>query len=169
MTYLNPVHNYGYENFFAQCSICGISAVIIPDLPFEEQGEIEEFAGKHDVNIITLIAPTSQQRLKAISENAKGFIYLVSSMGVTGVRNNITTDIKGIVESIRKYTSTPVAVGFGIHSPEQAKKISADSDGVIVGSAIVKIIEEHGDCAHEPLRDYIKAMKCCMGTDNTHD
>jgi tryptophan synthase alpha chain len=129
---------------------------------FEEQGELLPFAEKHRIEIITLIAPTSQARIEQAAKGAKGFIYLVSSLGVTGVRSSIRTDIGGIVSEIRRHTDVPVAVGFGIHSPEQAAAISAQADGVIVGSAIVRLIEEHGRDAGSVIADYVKNMKKAM-------
>jgi len=159
MTYLNPVFVYGYDNFFAKCIEIGVCSVIIPDLPFEEQDEAKSVASKYGVEIVTLIAPTSEKRIAQISKEAEGFIYLVSSMGVTGVRNEITTDLATIVAEIRKHTDIPVAVGFGISTPEQVKQYSEIADGVIVGSAIVNIIGENGKNTKNALYDYIKKMK----------
>ena len=158
MTYLNPVFVYGYDRFFSRCKQIGICGAIIPDLPYEEQSEAKEIAGKYDVDIITLIAPTSEKRITEIARNAEGFVYLVSSMGVTGVRGEITTDLSTIVSEIRKYTDIPVAVGFGISTPEQAAYYSAVADGIIIGSAIVRIIGQHGDNAQQALREYIKGI-----------
>lgn len=159
MTYLNPVFHYGYEKFFARCEQVGISGIIIPDLPYEEKGELDEIAKSHGVDVISMIAPTSRQRIQMIAKEASGFIYVVSSMGVTGVRTNIETDIDSIVASIREVTDVPAAVGFGISTPEQAAKMAAASDGAIVGSAIVKIIEKYGDKADDAVREYVKNMK----------
>lgn len=158
LTYLNPVFKYGYEAFCKRCSETGVSGIIIPDLPYEERAELTPAAEKYDVDIISLIAPTSQDRIEKIAKDAKGYIYIVSSMGVTGVRGEITTDIEEIVASIRKVTDTPLAVGFGISTPEQAAKYSQMADGVIVGSAIVKIIAQHGADAGKYIYDYVKSM-----------
>ena len=144
MTYANPVFHYGYDKFFARCEKLGVGAIIIPDIPYEEKAEVEEPAKAHHVAVISMIAPTSEERIKKIASGAEGFIYVVSSMGVTGVRNEITTDLSSIIESIRSATDTPCAIGFGISTPKQAKEMAAISDGAIVGSAIVKIIAEHG-------------------------
>lgn len=163
MTYLNPVYVYGYDRFFARCANIGISGVIIPDMPFEEQGEAKEAAAKYGVEVVTLVAPTSEKRMAKIVQNAEGFIYLVSSMGVTGERSEITTDLSSIVAAIRKETDIPVAVGFGISAPEQAERYSAVADGVIVGSAIVRIIGQHGKDAKRTLYEYIGTMKKAMG------
>ena len=162
MTYLNPVYVYGYERFFARCVDIGICGIIIPDMPFEEQDEAKEIAKKYGVEIITLIAPTSAQRIAEIARHAEGFLYLVSSMGVTGVRSEITTDLSSIVADIRKTTDVPVAIGFGISTPAQAAHYSAIADGVIVGSAIVNIIARHGKNAHKSLHEYICAMKSAL-------
>lgn len=159
MTYANPVFHYGYERFFGRCEELGVSAIIVPDLPYEEKAEMEEPASAHHVDLISMIAPTSEERIKMIAKEAKGFIYVVSSMGVTGVRKEIKTDLKSIVESIRKVTDVPCAVGFGISTPEQAKQMAAISDGAIVGSAIVKLIAEHGTEAAPYLYQYVKEMK----------
>lgn len=164
MTYLNPVYVYGYERFFARCVEIGICGIIIPDMPYEEQGEAKEVAKKYGVEVITLVAPTSKQRIREIASHAEGFLYLVSSMGVTGVRSEITTDLSSIVEEIRKSTDTPVAIGFGISTPEQVEHYSTIADGVIVGSAIVNIIANQGEKAHEALHEYIHTMKNALIT-----
>ena len=158
LTYLNPVFKYGYDTFCKKCSEMGVSGLIIPDMPFEEKSELASIAEKYGVDIISLIAPTSADRISMIAKEAKGYIYLVSSMGVTGMRKEITTDIAGIVSHIREVTDTPVAVGFGISTPEQATKYANLSDGVIVGSAIVKIIAEHGENAGKYIYEYVKSM-----------
>ena len=159
LSYINPVFFYGYEEFFKKCGEYGVDGLIAPDLPYEEKGEIADFALKNDVDIISLIAPTSNQRIEMIAGDASGFIYLVSSFGVTGIRSEITTDLEPIVSQIKKACDLPVAVGFGIHTPEQAKEISKISDGVIVGSAIVDIIAEHGENASDALKEYVSEMK----------
>ena len=159
MTYANPVFHYGYERFFDKCKELGVDAIIIPDLPFEEKMEMEKPANERDVALISMIAPTSESRIREIASEAKGFIYVVSSMGVTGVRSEIKTDLGAIVESIRKVTDVPCAIGFGISTPEQAKAMAAVSDGAIVGSAIVKIIAQYGDKAAPEIYKYVKSMK----------
>lgn len=164
MTYLNPVFHYGYDRFLARCQELGVSGVILPDLPFEEKPEVAETARKYGVDVVSLIAPTSHERVRMIAAEAEGFIYIVSSMGVTGVRSNINTDIHTMVEMIREVTDTPCAVGFGIKTPEQAKRMAELSDGVIVGSAIVHIIAEHGKEAAGPLYEYVKSMKTAVSS-----
>ncbi|MHB1153941.1 MAG: tryptophan synthase subunit alpha [Eubacteriales bacterium] len=159
LTYLNPVYHYGYERFFNNCGEFGIDGIIIPDLPYEEKDEIVPFADKSGVDVISLIAPTSEIRIRQIAKEASGFIYLVSSLGVTGVRNSIITDIAPIVNAIRSVTDIPIAIGFGINTPEQAKSMAELSDGVIIGSAIVRIIEKYGNNANQALFDYISEIK----------
>jgi tryptophan synthase alpha chain len=162
LTYLNPVFHYGYEAFFGRCAECGVDGIIIPDLPFEESAEVKVYAARHGVDLVSLIAPTSEDRIREIAQNAAGFIYLVSSMGVTGMRSEITTDLSAMVHAVRQATDTPAAVGFGIHSAEQAREIAKIADGVIVGSAIVKIIAQHGANAEGPVYEYVKAMKAAV-------
>lgn len=162
LTYLNPVFHYGYERFFTRCQELGVDGIIIPDLPYEEKAELAGTASAHDVDVISLIAPTSEQRIQMIAKEAAGFIYVVSSMGVTGMRGTITTDIGKIVESIRKVSDTPVAIGFGINTPQQAADMAGLSDGAIVGSAIVKIIEREGRNAADALFRYVSEMKAAV-------
>ena len=159
LTYINPVFFYGYERFFKRCSELGVDGIISPDLPYEEKGEIAEIALKNDVDVISLIAPTSKERIQKIAADASGFIYIVSSLGVTGMRSEIKTDLNSIIGDIRDVCDLPLAVGFGINTPEQSRDIAKIADGVIVGSAIVKIIEEHGENAAEPLKEYVSSMK----------
>ena len=159
MGYLNPVFHYGYERFFKRCRECGISGIIIPDLPYEEKGECDKIAAAHGVDVISMIAPTSESRIRAIASEARGFLYVVSSMGVTGVRSEIRTDLGSILTAIREATDIPAAVGFGINTPEQAAKIASIADGVIVGSAIVKIVAQYGTEAGPHIYEYVKKMK----------
>ncbi|MDR2597916.1 MAG: tryptophan synthase subunit alpha, partial [Treponema sp.] len=159
LTYINPVFHYSYDAFFKRCDNVGLDGIIIPDLPFEEQTPVREAAGKHNIDLISLIAPTSEARIKEIAKNASGFIYLVSSMGVTGIRSEINTDLASITAAIKSVTQIPVAIGFGIHSPQQAEQMVKIADGVIVGSAIVKIAAEHGTKAGPHIYRYVKEMK----------
>jgi len=158
LTYMNPIFVYGCDKFFSKCRDSGIYGVIIPDVPFEERNEVAPFAEKYGIHLITLIAPTSIQRVQMLAKDATGFIYLISSMGVTGIRSEFDIDLTKIIAQIREVTNTPVMVGFGISTPEQVEKMSAISDGVIVGSALVKIIEEHGENAAPHLKKFIKEM-----------
>ena len=162
LTYLNPVYHFGYDAFFKECEGVGIDGIIIPDLPFEESGEVGGIAEAYGVDLISLITPASHERVEMIAKNAKGFLYFVSSMGVTGVRGKIETDIKSVIDSVRKVSDIPVAIGFGISRAEQAAELSRHADGIIIGSAIVKIIEKHRDNAGKYLHDYIKEIKTAI-------
>ncbi len=159
MTYVNVVFSYGADKFISNCSNAGIDGIILPDLPFEEKEEFSPICDKYDVDLISLIAPTSENRIAMIAKEAKGFLYLVSSLGVTGARAEIKTDLKSIVAVVRENTSTPCAVGFGISTPEQAKSMADISDGAIVGSAIVKLLEQYGKKAPKYIGEYVKSMK----------
>lgn len=159
MTYLNVLFKYGYDRFLQKAVKAGISGVIIPDLPYEEKDELQSVAEKYGVEVVSLIAPTSKDRIKTIAKDAKGFIYAVSSLGVTGARSEITTDLDAITHHIKAVTDVPVAIGFGINTPEQAKKYSEIADGVIVGSAIVKIIAKYGKNSPDEVYRYVKSMK----------
>ena len=159
MTYANVVFSYGAERFISTCAGIGIDGLILPDLPFEEKEEFLAVCRAHGVALISLIAPTSENRVAMIAGEAEGFIYLVSSLGVTGVRSSITTDLEPIVRTIRANTDVPCAIGFGISNPEQAKKMAEKADGVIVGSAIVKIIAQYGKDAAPYVGASVKEMK----------
>ena len=158
MTYANPVFHYGTDRFFFFFSEAGADGIIIPDCPFEERHEFDETAEKYGMDFISMIAPTSENRIKEIAAQAKGFIYVVSSLGVTGVRSEIKTDLGSIMKAIKEVTDTPAAVGFGISTPEQAKKVCEVADGAIVGSAMVRIVAEYGKDAPEKLREYVENM-----------
>ncbi len=159
MTYTNVVFSYGAERFISTCAGIGIDGLILPDLPFEEKEEFLAVCRAHGVALISLIAPTSANRVAMIAKEAEGFIYLVSSLGVTGVRSSITTDLGPIIRTIRENTDVPCAVGFGISNPEQAKTMAKEADGVIVGSAIVKLIAQYGKDAAAPVGAFVKEMK----------
>ena len=159
MTYINPIYTYGKEKFMSKCKECGIQGIIVPDLPYEEKDELTPECNKYGIDLISLIAPTSHERITMIAKEAKGFVYCVSSLGVTGVRSEITTDISAMTDLVRKATDIPCAIGFGISTPEQAKKMSADADGVIVGSAIVKIVAQYGKDSAEHVAEYVRSMK----------
>lgn len=159
MTYANVVFSYGAEKFISTCAEIGIDGLILPDIPFEEKDEFLPICRKHGVALISLIAPTSENRIGMIAKEAEGFIYLVSSLGVTGMRNEINTDLESIVSIIRQNTNVPCAIGFGISTPEQAKKMAAIADGAIVGSAIIKLLERYGSDAPRYVGEYVKEMK----------
>jgi len=162
LTYVNPVFKYGYDAFFAKCKETGVDGIIIPDLPYEERDEIHEFSAKHGIDLVPLVAPTSEDRIKKISASAEGYLYVVSSLGVTGIRSEIKTDLASIINAAKETAKVPLAVGFGINTPEQAAKISKIADGIIVGSAIVKIIAQHGKNSTKPVYEYVKKMKEAM-------
>ncbi len=159
MTYANVVFSYGIERFAAACKESGIDGIILPDLPFEEKEEFRPACRQYGIDLISLIAPTSRQRIAKIAKDAEGFLYLVSSLGVTGVRKEITTDLSSIVSIIRENTDIPCAIGFGISTPEQAREMAALSDGAIIGSAIMKLVEDYKTDAASPVGDYVKRIK----------
>ena len=159
MTYANVVFSYGAERFLKNCSELGIDGIILPDVPFEEKEEFGGLCRKYGVALISMIAPTSENRIAMIAEEAEGFLYIVSSLGVTGVRSEIKTDLSSILKVVREHTDVPCAIGFGISTPEQAEKMARIADGVIVGSAIIKLLAAHGKDAAEPVGDYVRSMK----------
>ncbi len=159
MTYANVVFSYDAEKFISTCRDIGIDGLILPDLPYEEKDEFLPICRKYGVDLISLIAPTSAQRIAMIAKDAEGFLYIVSSLGVTGTRSQITTDLDAIVKVVRENTDIPCAIGFGISTPDQAKKMAGISDGAIVGSAIIKLLEKHGVDAPAPIGEYVRSMK----------
>lgn len=159
MTYINPIYTYGKEKFMKKCVECGIDGVIVPDLPFEEKEELAGVCETYGIDLITLIAPTSHETIRMIAKEAKGFIYCVSSLGVTGVRSEIKTNIAEMTAMVKEATDTPCAVGFGISTPEQAAAMAKVSDGAIVGSAIVKLVAKYGEDAVPVVAEYVKKMK----------
>lgn len=159
MTYINPVYVYGVERFIRKAVECGIDALIVPDMPFEEREELLSTCEELGMILIYLVAPTSKERAQAIARATTGFVYCVSSMGVTGVRKEISTDVAGMVQTVKQVKDVPCAIGFGISTPEQARKMASISDGVIVGSAIVKLVAQYGRDCVEPVRQYVREMK----------
>ncbi len=163
MTYANVVFSYGIERFAAREAEVGLAGVILPDVPHEEKAEFAEVFAAQGLDVVSLIAPTSHERIRQIAADATGFVYIVSSLGVTGVRSEITSDIGGMVALIREANPTaPCAVGFGISTPEQAARMAAASDGAIVGSAIVRMIGEYGEDAVEPVATYVRQMAAAV-------
>ncbi len=163
MTYANVVFSYGTERFLSTCRDIGMDGLILPDLPFEEKGEFQPACRRFGIDLISLVAPTSENRIAMIAKEAEGFLYIVSSLGVTGTRNEIKTDLASMVKAVRQNTDVPCAIGFGISTPEQAKRMAELSDGAIVGSAIVKLLAQHGKDAPRHIGDYVKSMKDAMG------
>ena len=159
MTYANVVFSYGMDRFLSRAQAVGMDGLILPDVPFEEKEEFAPTCRAHGLDLISLIAPTSEGRIAEIAKAAEGFVYCVSSLGVTGVRTQITTDIGAMVALVKQANpNIPCAVGFGISTPEQARKMAGLSDGAIVGSAIVKIIAQYGREAVPRVRDYVAEM-----------
>ena len=159
MTYANVVFSYGAERFISRCQELGIDGLILPDLPFEEKEEFLPLCHQYGVDLISLIAPTSENRISMIAREAEGFLYVVSSLGVTGTRERITTDLASVIKVIRENTSIPCAIGFGISTAEQAKEMAELSDGVIIGSAIVKQLAKYGSEAPEYIGRYTEEIK----------
>ncbi|MCH5184130.1 MAG: tryptophan synthase subunit alpha [Oscillospiraceae bacterium] len=159
MTYANVVFSYGTERFLSACATLGMDGLILPDLPFEEKEEFLPLCRQYGVDLISLIAPTSENRIAMIAKEAEGFLYIVSSLGVTGTRSEIKTDLASIVKVVREHTDLPCAIGFGISTPEQARNMASLSDGAIVGSAIIKLLEKHGKDAPNYVGEYVRSMK----------
>lgn len=159
MTYANVIFSYGIDQFAKTAAEVGIDGIILPDVPFEEADEFEIPFAKVGIDRIPMIAPTSHERIAAIAKKAHGFVYCVSSLGVTGVRSNITTDIGAMVALAKEQQDIPCAVGFGISTPEQARTMAAQSDGAIVGSAIVKLCAQYGKDCVPYVEDYVRSMK----------
>ena len=159
LTYLNPIFTYGAERFMRNCKECGVDGVIVPDMPFEERDELKDVSEQYGVDVISLITPTSKNRIAMIAREAKGFIYCVSSLGVTGVRKELRMDLGDMIDVARAHSDLPCAVGFGISTPEQAKAMASISDGAIVGSAIVRLVAKYGEDAVGPVGEYVAKMK----------
>ena len=157
--YLNTIFRYGTEKFFALCKENQIDGVIVPDMPFEEREEISAEADKNGIYSISLVAPTSKERVKMIADESKGFLYVVSSLGVTGTRKEISTDFETLLEPLNESKTLPACIGFGISDPAQAKRMSAYADGVIIGSAIVNIAEKLGEQAHTKIGEFVKSVR----------
>ncbi|MDR0326977.1 MAG: tryptophan synthase subunit alpha, partial [Planctomycetaceae bacterium] len=159
MTYVNPIFVYGKTRFMEKCADCGIDGLIVPDLPFEEREELLHECKSHGICLVSMIAPTSNERIATIANDAEGFLYCVSSLGVTGVRSEIKTNVADMIQQVRTVSSVPCAIGFGISTPRQAQEMSTIADGVIIGSAIVKLIAEFGTQSVEPVQQYVGEIK----------
>ena len=162
MTYANVIYSYGIERFVERAAAAGVDGIILPDVPHEEKAEFSEPFAAAGIDLVSLIAPTSHERIREIASDAAGFVYCVSSLGVTGVRSEITTDIGAMVQLVRQATDVPCAVGFGISTPEQAAAMAAKSDGAIVGSAIVKLFAQYGADAVPYVVDYVREMAAAV-------
>lgn len=166
MLYLNSIFGFGTERFFQLCAECGVDGVIVPDMPYEEKGEIQDVAEQYGVYSISLVAPTSHDRIAMIAKDAKGFLYCVSSTGVTGTRSSFQTDFSAFFGSIKQHANVPCAVGFGISGPEQAKQMAAYCDGAIIGSAVVKLVAQHGNACIGPVGDFIASLRNALDKAN---
>lgn len=164
MTYANVIFSYGTEKFMRRAAEVRMDGLILPDVPFEEKEDFAPVCEKYGMELISLVAPTSHERIAQIAKGAKGFVYCVSSLGVTGMRSSITCDVGTMVSMVRAITDVPTAIGFGISTPQQGREMGEKADGVIVGSAIVRIIEEYGKESVEPVSEYIRKMKEALGT-----
>lgn len=162
MTYANVVFSYGTERFIKTAAEVGMSGLILPDVPYEEKAEFADVCKKYGLDLISLIAPTSDERIGMIASSAEGFVYCVSSLGVTGTRSEITSDIDSMIASVRENTDIPVAIGFGISNPEQAAQMAAKSDGIIIGSAIVKIIEKYGKDCVPYVKEFVESIAAAL-------
>jgi len=162
MTYVNPIFTYGKRRFMRRCAECGVDGVIVPDMPFEEKDELADECRESGVCLISMISPISDERVGMIAREAEGFLYCVSSLGVTGMRSEINSDVGGLIREARRVTDVPCAVGFGISTPEQARDMAAISDGVIVGSAIVNIVAERGADSAEPVARFVRELKAAI-------
>ena len=162
MTYANPIYTYGTERFMDNCKKAGIDGIIVPDVPFDEKVELKPYCDQYGITLISMIAPTSKERIHTIAREAEGFIYCVSSMGVTGVRSEIGSGVEEMIRQVKEIKNIPCAIGFGISTPEQAEKMSGISDGVIVGSAIVKIIGTYGSNCIPHVIEFVQSIKRVM-------
>ena len=159
MTYANVVFSYGTERFIKKAKEAGICGLILPDVPYEEKEEFASVCEKYDIDFISLIAPTSHDRIRMIAKEARGFVYCVSSLGVTGERSKITTDIGAMTRLVKESADIPCAIGFGISTPGQAREMAQYADGVIIGSAIVRLVGLYGRQSAGPVREYAKSIK----------
>ena len=159
MTYLNPIFSYGKEKFLSNCKIVGIEGIIVPDMPFEEQEELKSTCHAFEINLISMIAPTSKQRIEAVATQSEGFLYCVSSLGVTGMRNTIDDSVQDMVKAAKQVSTIPCCIGFGISNETQANHFGQFADGIIVGSAIVRMVGEYGKNSIEPVAEFVKRMK----------
>lgn len=159
MTYANVVFHYGTDEFCRKAHEAGVSGLLLCDAPFEEKADFEPACTANGLDLLSMIAPTSEDRIAMIAKEAKGFVYVVSSLGVTGTRNSITTDLRPIIEKIRENTDIPCAIGFGISNPEQCRAMASVADGSIVGSGIVKIIAKYGRDSAPYVGEFVRSMK----------
>lgn len=162
MTYANVVLSYGTDRFIKTAAEAGMDGLILPDVPYEEREEFAPACEQNGLALIPLVAPTSHERISMIVREAQGFVYCVSSLGVTGVRNEISHEVGAMVQLVKQATTVPAAVGFGVSTPAQAAELSRCADGVIVGSAIMRLVAEHGKAAVQPVANYVRLMKAAL-------
>lgn len=162
ITYLNPVFKYGYDEFFADCARVGVDGIFVPDMPFEERPEAADFAKKHGITIIPLVAPAEEERIKAIAESGEGYIYVASAMSEAGLTEHSKDELKSVIDIVRKYTDLPTAVWFGIHTAKEAKRVAEIADGVIVESSVVDLVTRHGEKAAPYIAELIESMKLAV-------
>lgn len=162
MTYANVVFSYGTERFLKTAAEAGMNGIILPDVPYEEKAEFADVCKEYGLEFISLIAPTSNERIGKIASEAEGFIYCVSSLGVTGTRSEIKSDIDSMISAVRSNTDIPAAIGFGISNPEQAAQMAAKSDGIIIGSAIIKIIAKYGRECIPHIEKFVKDVSAAL-------
>ena len=162
MTYANVLFSYGSERFIAKSAEIGMDGFIIPDVPFEEREEFLPLCRKYGLDLISMIAPTSDARAETIAREAQGFLYCVSSLGVTGARSTISTDIAASIARVKKVSSVPCAIGFGISNAEQAAEMARYADGVIIGSAIVSLCEKYGEDAPKYIEKFVRSVKTAI-------
>lgn len=164
ITYLNPVFKYGYDRFFEDCAKSGVDGIFVPDMPFEERPEAADYAKKHGITIIPLIAPAAPERIKAIAEsaNGEGYIYVASAMSEAGLTEQSKQELKSVIDEAKKYTDVPTAVWFGIHTPKEAKRVAEIADGVIVESIAVELVTKHGEKSAPYIAEFIEQMKTAL-------
>lgn len=166
MGYLNPIHAYGYERFARDAAQAGVDGVLLVDMPPEESGEFLAAARANDVNVIFLLTPTSDKaRIATVGELGRGFIYYVTVTGVTGARQEVSTSLAAELGRIRKKIRLPIMAGFGVSTPEQAASVAGLADGVVVGSAIVKLFQQHtGAALKTEVTRFVRALKQAIST-----
>jgi tryptophan synthase alpha chain len=164
LLYVNCILQYGKARFLDQCAAKGIDGLIIPDLPYEESEEIAAETRRTGVRLIRLVAPSSAGRIETIARQAEGFLYCVSSLGVTGIRSSFHTDFENFFGHINRFKTAPSAIGFGISSPAQVRELKKYCDGVIVGSAIVQKIAESGspDRAVASVGEFVRSLRIAL-------
>ncbi|MEE8352836.1 MAG: tryptophan synthase subunit alpha [Dehalococcoidales bacterium] len=162
MTYYNPVLRFGLDEFCAAGARSGIDGLIVPDLPPDEADDLDAASRQHGLDVVYLLAPTStEERIRLVARRSRGFIYLVSLVGVTGARSRLSEGLDDLVARVRRHTTMPICVGFGIGTPEQAKRVGQVADGVIVGSRLVQLVNEDTPPYHK-VRDFAASLRAAL-------